>query len=42
MATESRSRFNKMYVPGLYLVATEYYKRYSEDWKKFIKVYKTN
>lgn len=41
MATESRSRFNKLYVPGLYLVATESYKRYSEDWKKFIKVNKT-
>ena len=36
MATESRSRFNKLYVPGLFLVATDSFKRYSEDWKQFI------
>lgn len=36
MATEARSRFNKLYVPGLFLVATDSFKRYSEDWKQFI------
>ena len=36
MATEARARFNKLYVPGLFLVATDSYKRYSEDWRQFI------
>ncbi|HOK59037.1 MAG TPA: Mu-like prophage major head subunit gpT family protein [Methanothrix sp.] len=42
MATEARSRFNKLYVPGLFLVATDSYKRYSEDWREFILVQKTS
>lgn len=36
MATEARSNFNKLYVPGLFMVAIDSYKRYSEDWKQFI------
>ncbi len=41
MATEARSRFNKLYVPGLFLVATDSFKRFSEDWKQFIMVNST-
>ena len=41
MSTETRSRFNNLYVPGLFLVATDSFKRYGEDWKQFITVKKT-
>ncbi len=32
--TEARSNFNKLYVPGLFAVAQEAYKRHAETWKK--------
>lgn len=32
--TEARSRFNKIYVPGLFAVAKESYKRYGDTWKE--------
>jgi phage major head subunit gpT-like protein len=32
--TEARSNFNNNYVPGLFAVAQEAYKRHSETWKK--------
>lgn len=36
MATETRARFNKMYVPGLFMVGTDSFKRHGEDWRKLI------
>lgn len=41
MATINRSKFNRLYVPGLFLIATDSFKRFSEDWKQFILVNKT-
>lgn len=32
--SEARSRFNKAYVPGLFSLMSESYKRYGETWKK--------
>lgn len=38
MAVESRSRFNKMIVPGLFALMTEEYKRYEETWRQIVDV----
>lgn len=35
MPTETRSRFNKITVPGLFAMAKEEFKRYPETWKEF-------
>jgi hypothetical protein len=32
--SEARSRFNKIYIPGLFAVAKESYNRYGDTWKK--------
>lgn len=36
MATEARSKFSKLYVPGLFAVAAEEFKRYGEEWRKLV------
>jgi hypothetical protein len=41
MATENRSRFAGSYVPGLFAVMTEEYKRYPEVWRELVKVEKS-
>ncbi len=38
MAIESRSRFASIYVPGLFAVMTEEYKRFPEVWRELVKV----
>ena len=38
MTTENRSRFAGSYVPGLFAVMTEEYKRYPEVWRELVKV----
>lgn len=38
MATETRSRFNKLYVPGLFMVGTDNFKKYTEDWRNLMTV----
>jgi len=34
--SEARSRFNNIYVPGMFAVAKEAYKRYGDTWKKLV------
>ena len=41
MATEARSKFTKTYTPGLFMVASEEFKRYGEDWRKLVTVKST-
>ena len=41
MTTENRSRFAGSYVPGLFAVMTEEYKRYPEVWRELVKVEKS-
>jgi len=36
--TEARSKFNNLYVPGLFAVAQEAYKRHADTWKKVYSV----
>lgn len=38
MPTETRARFNKVIVPGLFAMAREQFKRYDETWKKVVTV----
>ncbi len=38
MARETRSRFSTVYVPGLFAVMTEEYKRYPEIWRQICRV----
>ncbi len=38
MSIETRSRFATIYVPGLFAVMTEEYKRYPEVWRELVKV----
>ena len=41
MSLETRSRFATVYVPGLFAVMTEEYKRYPEIWRELVKVDKS-
>jgi hypothetical protein len=41
MATEARSRFNKVYVPGLFMIGVDAFTRFSEDWRQFMTVKKS-
>jgi len=38
MSRENRSRFTEAYVPGLFALMTEEYKRYPEIWRELVKV----
>ncbi len=38
MSIETRSRFSSAYVPGLFALMTEEYKRYPEVWRELVKV----
>lgn len=38
MSLETRSRFSAAYVPGLFALMTEEYKRYPEVWRELVKV----
>lgn len=41
MATETRSRFNKVITPGLFMIAVSNFKRYGEPWRQLFTVKKS-
>lgn len=41
MSTEARSKFAKLYTPGLFAVAAEEFKRYGEDWRQLVTIKST-
>ena len=42
MALETRSRFNHVITPGLFMIATSNFKRYAEPWRQLLTVKKSN